>query len=424
MKVAYQHEVTTSFVLWFDHFLLSKGEAFKNLTSTFYPQVDARLPNNVIYASPHKQWVTDSSIAGATIPNGVYNDGVFVPRGTSGLKLDFENGRAILNSGFSSSANITGTFALKDFNIYVTDQNEEDLIIESNHKINSRFFRENAGIPPYDQVVPAIFISNDGSKNNPFAFGGEDKTTTYFKAAVIAENLYTLDGVLSIFNDSSRTIFSKIDFEDHPMNEFGDFKNGSKVEISIPNLTANRWHGNHTYQYGGTFTIKSYEINSQTKFSIIYSAAGSNPSFNFDKETNVVTISYPRYAEDRTFFTWTTTGGTDYISVGTDPSLRDIINFINSQPGFTASTTATEYNTFYSIAPPGLSSGEYYPVDDVSDIRTYNYETLAEKTKQDYFLIESVSCSRMSDNLRKVVLDNLFVGFIDFEVAQTRFPRL
>ena len=140
MKVAYQHEVTTSFVMWFDHFLLSKGEAYRNITSSCYHQVDDRLPDNTIFASPHKQWVTDSSIQGAQIPEGIYDDGIFVPRGTNGLKLDFENGRAILDSGFPASANITATFAIKDFNIYVTDQNEEDLIIESNLKINSRFF--------------------------------------------------------------------------------------------------------------------------------------------------------------------------------------------------------------------------------------------------------------------------------------------
>lgn len=422
MKVAYQHEVTTSFVLWFDHFLLSKGNAYKNLTSQFYYQADSRFPENKIYASPHKQWVMDSSIDGANIPYGIYNNGAFIPRGTNGLRLDFENGRAILDSTFSSTANITGSFALKDFNVYVTDQNEEDLIIESNLKINSRFFRENTGIPPYDQVVPAIFISNEGSRNDPFAFGGEDKTTTYFKAAVIAENLYNLDGVLSIFNDANRTIFSKIDFKDHPMNEFGDLKNGSKVEITIPTLTANTWHGSYTYQSGGTFTINADEIDSQTKFVITYTAAGSNSSFDFNKDTNVVTISYPRYAQDRTFWVWTPGGGTDDISIGTDPTLIDIVNFINNQDGFSASHNAT--STFELVAVPGLPAGTYYPVDDMSNIRTYNYKELADKTKQDYFLIESVSCSRMSNNLRKVVLDNLFVGFIDFEVAQTRFPRL
>lgn len=289
MKVTYQHEATNSFVLWFDNYLLSKGEAYSNLTGSYYHTADERLMALESYSSPYKQWVTDSSIAGAEIPSGVYNNGNFIARGESGLKLDFENGRAIMNESVGAGLNLTGTFPVKDFSVYVTDQNEEDLIIESNHRVNSRFFNQPSGIPPYDNVVPAIFISNDGSRNDPFSFGGEDKTTTYFRAAVIAESLYGLDGVLSIFSDSSHEVYNKISFEDHPLTEFGDLKSGD---------------------------------------------------YN---------------------------GGKD---------------------------------------------------------ATYNYDLLKTKNADDIFMINKVSASRMTDNLRKVVIDNLFVGFLDFEITKFRYPRL
>ena len=87
MKVTYQHEVTTSFVLWFDNFLLSKGSAYRNITSPLYHQIDDRLPNNTIYASPHKQWVNDSSIEGAQIPIGITRDGSLIKRGTITAKI-------------------------------------------------------------------------------------------------------------------------------------------------------------------------------------------------------------------------------------------------------------------------------------------------------------------------------------------------
>jgi hypothetical protein len=420
MKISYQHEVTTSFVLWFDNFLLSKGEAFKNLTSSFYYQNDSRFPDNKIYASPHKQWVTDSSIPGANIANGIYNDGVFIPRGSNGLKLDFENGRAILNSGFSSSANITGSFALKDFNIYVTDQNEEDLIIESNLKINSRFFRENAGIPPYDHVVPAIFISNEGSKNDPFAFGGEDKTTTYFKAAVIAENLYMLDGVLSIFNDSSRTIFSKIPFEDHPITEFGDIKPRSRRAVFDIGRRTLRGHNDfgqsisNNFQNTGNMTIDirstSPYFSNYNNLKLNWLAGGGNFSFSTSGATLILNVPMVT--------------GVGVSNLRYYPAVGVVRDWLNTQVGISA--------TFSSAVDPnksGLQIQTGHPETPITKpIQEaefyYNYKELAEETKQDYFLIESVSCSRMSDNLRKVVLDNLFVGFIDFEVAQTRFPRL
>lgn len=429
MKVTYQHEVTTSFVLWFDNFLLSKGSAYRNITSPLYHQIDDRLPNNTIYASPHKQWVNDSSIEGAQIPIGITRDGSLIKRGTNGLKLDFENGRAILDSSFPTTASLTSTFAIKDFNIYVTDQNEEDLIIESNHKINSRFFRENAGIPPYDQVVPAIFISNDGSRNDPFAFGGEDKTTCYFKAAVIAENLYTLDGVLSIFNDANRTIFSKINFQDHPTNEFGDLKNGLKMAIPINRNSTGLINVSYTntfgsaWQAGGEMIIISDKITPSTKFVLTFASSNTSQSFDFNQNTNTITVNYPRYANARSITKRNVGTSTNlYVDIGADPAIDNVVSLINAQEGFSASHNGT--SMLAGQALPGLVQGTYNPVNDPLNTPPYNYNELADKNKEDYFLIESVSCSRMTDNLRKVVLDNLFVGFIDFEIAQTRFPRL
>jgi hypothetical protein len=36
MKEQFVHTLTNSFMLWFDHFLLEKGEAYSNQTGTFY----------------------------------------------------------------------------------------------------------------------------------------------------------------------------------------------------------------------------------------------------------------------------------------------------------------------------------------------------------------------------------------------------
>ena len=35
MKPQFQHQVVTSFALWLDHIILSKGEAFQNIQSSF-----------------------------------------------------------------------------------------------------------------------------------------------------------------------------------------------------------------------------------------------------------------------------------------------------------------------------------------------------------------------------------------------------
>ena len=230
----YHHKVTNSFLLWFDHYLLDKGQAFSNKTGVqFYNYNDERLDSGYeAYGSPFKQWVTDSSIAGATIPDGVtvgntpsgaYDAGI---TGRSGMALDFENGRALVQ-GTNQNYDITCDFAVKDFNVYFTNETEEDLIVENKYEINSRIFSEpHDFIQPYDQVIPAIFITTATSQNKGFAFGGMEETTITINASVLAEDSYQLDGVLSIFNDSRNECFSIIPMSAHPFNEFNDLKSG------------------------------------------------------------------------------------------------------------------------------------------------------------------------------------------------------
>lgn len=78
MKPQFQHQVVTSFALWLDHIILSRGEAYQNINSTFYYQEDDRMdPDFMVFASPHKQWVSDSSIEKAKIIEGITIDGVY-----------------------------------------------------------------------------------------------------------------------------------------------------------------------------------------------------------------------------------------------------------------------------------------------------------------------------------------------------------
>tara|TARA_Y100000114_G_scaffold152380_1_gene170583 strand:+ start:292 stop:1140 length:849 start_codon:yes stop_codon:yes gene_type:complete len=228
MKPQYKHELMTSFMLWFDHELLQEGEAYSNKTGTLFAQSDSRLPNDFIsLQSNYKQWVNDSSITGEenpVIPTDFQGSGR-----SDNIIFDFENGR-IIETGtvFSAGDTLTGTFAVKDFNIYLTNETEEDLIIENRFKINSRYgTSEISGLEPYDQVVPAIFLNSEYMRNEGFAFGGEDKTTNIVKAVIVSDNEYQLDGALSIFADSARKVVPKIPFSGHPSTEYGDIKGGS-----------------------------------------------------------------------------------------------------------------------------------------------------------------------------------------------------
>lgn len=224
MKAQFHHKLTTSFFLWFDNFLLKKGEAYSNTTGSFYYYADPLLDSTyVAYGSPYKQWVTDSSIAGATVPTGIYIDGSLSGR-NDGVVFDFDNGRALI-SGDVTSSTITGSFSVKDFSTYLTNDTEDDLIVENKYMVNSRLpSGPLTYIQPYDDVVPAIFLSTSMSENKPFAFGGREDTTVKANAVVIAEDTYQLDGVLSIFMDSVNETFIPIPMSGYPVTELGDLK--------------------------------------------------------------------------------------------------------------------------------------------------------------------------------------------------------
>ena len=238
----YQHKLTNSFMLWFDNYLLSKGQAFTNMTGVqFFNYEDDRLDSDYeAYGSPYKQWVTDSSISGALIPDGItvgntptgeYQSGI---SGRDGMSIDFDNGRALIKTT-NKNYDVTCDFAVKDFNLYFTNDTEEDLIVENKYIVNPRITSaDHAQIDPYDQVIPAVFFNTSTAKNKGFAFGGMEETTVTIVATVMSEDSFQLDGVLSIFADSRNEVFPVIPMSEHPFNEFNDLKSG---EYNYKNLS-------------------------------------------------------------------------------------------------------------------------------------------------------------------------------------------
>lgn len=245
MKPQFQHEANTSFALWLDQYLTCKGEAFSNHFTSLYYYEDEALPiypedpnGYISYNSPYKQWVYNSDIKDAVVPSGVYidaGDGVynFCERGQSGLIIDFDNGRVLLEGKYFpnnyNELDIEAEFSVKDINIYLADDTEENIVIENKYNINSRTVPEHLmgeGVKPYEKMSPAAFISMEKSQNQPFAFGGEDLTTLNYRVVFFAEDLYQLDGIMSLCTDAYNLSIKNIGYDSHPFNEFGDLKTG------------------------------------------------------------------------------------------------------------------------------------------------------------------------------------------------------
>ena len=226
MTPQFDHHVINSFMLWADNRLLNRAKAFSNQTVKLFPMGKDKLWNEYYaYSSPFKQWVADSSVVGANIPTGIKVDGVLTPLADLDATIDFDNGRILSKTQISGE--LTVDCAIKDVNLYIPNENEEDVIFENRYVNNSRFKKQDAGVIPYEPAFPAIFFAIQMGDNEPFAFGGEDETTIYMKGVVMTDDLFTLEGILSAYRDSNQTAFNLIPWEESPFNELGGLKAAS-----------------------------------------------------------------------------------------------------------------------------------------------------------------------------------------------------
>lgn len=225
-----------STILYLQHQIEQKGLAYTNNSSRFYKVVDKELPNNSIYASPFKQFIYDYGVSGAIIPSGVYINNAFCPRGQSGVKIDYLNGRIILSGGPAfNNLNISGSYAIKDFNIYPTTHSDEQLIFETKYQLNPSYNRGLSGIAKDALVVPGIFISTLNFENTPNSFGGLCNFKVNIHMLIISDSKDQLDAVGNILADEKYSNYPIVDKT--PLNFYGDFKSGNYNYLNYVNLT-------------------------------------------------------------------------------------------------------------------------------------------------------------------------------------------
>lgn len=222
MKASFINELSASFMLFLDHEICSRGDAFINIQSgTLYPSSDPYFNNYTVYQSQYRQWVADSSIYDATICSGAFINGDFYLKGSSGMKIDYGMGRLIFdNTVPSGMANIKADFATKEFNLFLTAKDETQLFLNDPVSSNSIIGALPNSIEPY----PLVYVKNFFGENSPFAFGGLDESSHEFRCTIFSDTAFKLDSLNSILQDSARKSFSLIPSSGIPFNIFGDFK--------------------------------------------------------------------------------------------------------------------------------------------------------------------------------------------------------
>ena len=223
MKAQLDNLLMSSMIMWMDHTLLKEGEAFKNYSGLLYPL--SNLYNGLYtYGLPFRQIVADSSIPNANLLSGVYVDGVFTKVFESNLSgINPYEGQVYFGAN-QTAKTLSGSYAVKDFNIYLTSKPEEELLFESQFKTRPRTSQSATGLAVESITYPCIFLKNNGGENQPFAFGGQDNTILNIRAIIMSDSMFNLDAACSILKDTARDYVPIIN--NTPFNTYGSTVSG------------------------------------------------------------------------------------------------------------------------------------------------------------------------------------------------------
>jgi hypothetical protein len=200
MKAQFENKVMSSLLLFVDNYLLKQGEAFTNYSSLFYP-VKNLYNSYYTYAAPFKQMVNDDNVPNAAVMKTIYVDGSEKNIGTSDFHgINHFQGQVYFTSDQGNSV-ISGNYAVKNFNVYLTNDPEQKLLFETKNQTNPKYPQQLSGLAPDAQPYPAIFIKNMGGTNKPFALGGLKDTRTTVRLVVLADSNYKLDAACSLLKD-------------------------------------------------------------------------------------------------------------------------------------------------------------------------------------------------------------------------------
>lgn len=226
MKLYFDNLAMSSVVLWLDNVLVRKGEAYINYSGQFY-QTNSSYNGYYAYSAAHKPFVYDVSVAGPTVPSGVYLNNTFITTGTSGFAaLDYRNGCAYFTSPLPANSTLSGQYAIKDFVVDLTEKSETEILFETKFDLRPKIYQAPTGIPSNKNTYPIILLRKKSSRNQERAFGGEDTTVLNVTAVVMADSQFALDGVLGLMRDTRYTYVPVLSATEQPFNALGDFRSG------------------------------------------------------------------------------------------------------------------------------------------------------------------------------------------------------
>ena len=254
MNTQFIHSLFSSFQLWIENQLVSDacGAYFTNKANVFsYVKFDDIPSSHRGYQGLYRQLVSDHDIS---VPNsGVFINGTFTTGSSTGIMIDYNNGRVIVPSGSGTGLSITANSSIREINVYPTEDSEEQILltndfIDSSDPNSTYISSKTSKLNEKTFILPAIFLKLESSTNKTFALGGEQETQVKVRAIVLTSNNFLLDGILSFFNDKKHKCFSLIPSNEYPYGKYftlksfpysyDNFSSGYSTKVHIEKIKA------------------------------------------------------------------------------------------------------------------------------------------------------------------------------------------
>jgi len=250
----YIPKLVSSFLLAVDNKLLSNN-LYTNHSGLFY-RASGSLYNMNVYSSPYRQFVNDASITGAIIPSGLWVNGQFITPNLSGLiSYNISEGQAYFSN---APASVSGTYSVKDVNVYLTTEPEEKILFESKFYLKPKFTETLAGLPQELQTCPAVFIKVANSVNIPFCLGGAINKDVRIRATVMAESEYQMYSICNILEDMASKHFSIIEPTSLPFDALGGY---TGVAYNYTGLCVGATLNGYIQEAKSSFLLNTIEFN-------------------------------------------------------------------------------------------------------------------------------------------------------------------
>ena len=227
IKPQFLNLVNSSFLLWLDNQILSKGSGMQKVSSYFYP-ISSNINGKYIYSSPYQPIVFNENISGGITMTGVYLSGSLINRNQSNLfGFNYARGQVIFNNDVGDYTKVSGTYYVPEVQVLPLNVDETKLMFETKLDLRPKTSSPlPTGINNDSITYPALYVKSPLTVNNKeFAFGGWDNSIIHLDVFVFAESIYQCDCIKSILLDSTHSHVPLLTPDKFPLNAYGDLKN-------------------------------------------------------------------------------------------------------------------------------------------------------------------------------------------------------